>query len=188
MEKKVDLRIKKTHKALLQALQELLCEKSFDEISVSELCDRAEIRRATFYKHFADKSELLAYMIQQLQQDYNNKNEISFDTQNPGTYLINIFTYFIDFLEENKTMVSTILHSNARHIVLDILSDQIEFDLKIHFRTAYKDDPSLELSPEIIAVLYSGAMIRCVQWWITKDSHISKEELIQQFKLLMKKL
>ena len=41
MEEKIDLRIQKTHRALPGALRELLSEKSFDEISVSELCDRA---------------------------------------------------------------------------------------------------------------------------------------------------
>lgn len=60
MEEKVDFRVKKTRKALLQALRALLSEKSFDDITVTELCERAEIRRVTFYSHFGGKEELFS--------------------------------------------------------------------------------------------------------------------------------
>ena len=56
MEKKLDLRVQKTRAALTSSLYSLLCEKGLNEITVTELCDRAMVRKATFYKHFADKS------------------------------------------------------------------------------------------------------------------------------------
>ena len=55
MEVKLDLRIYKTYKALHEAFTEILEHKSFEDLTVNELCDKAMIRRATFYKHFADK-------------------------------------------------------------------------------------------------------------------------------------
>lgn len=186
MAEKLDLRIRKTHKALLKALQELLCEKSFDEISVAELCERAEIRRATFYKHFGDKSELLAYMIQELQREYNAANEVDFYIQGLSSYLIAIFNYFLDFLDENRDMVRTILNSNAKNVVLDILSQQLELDLKMHFRASKQTDESGKIDPEMMAVLYSGAVVSCARWWITKEKQMPKNEILQQFAMLMK--
>ena len=50
-----DLRIEKTRKALKRAFLELLEKESFENITVAELCDLAEVRRATFYTHFPDK-------------------------------------------------------------------------------------------------------------------------------------
>ena len=38
----------KTYRALLQALRAILWGKIFDDITVTELCERAEIRRGTF--------------------------------------------------------------------------------------------------------------------------------------------
>ena len=64
MEKKVDLRILKTHKALCETFSTLLEEKKFEEITVNELCQRAMVRRATFYKHFADKYEYFASLVE----------------------------------------------------------------------------------------------------------------------------
>lgn len=185
MDEKLDLRIKKTHKALRKAMQELLTEKSFDEISVTELCERAETRRATFYKHFGDKSELLVYMIQELQQEYNARNEVVFDIQNPKKCMTTIFKYLIDFLDENRNMARTVMKSNAKHIVLDILSEQITFDLKNHFAAMQQNKDVNKFLPEMMAIISSGIVINCSQWWITNSNHISKDEVIKQFELLV---
>ena len=49
-----DLRIKKTKRAILTAFNELLQEKPLDKISVTELAQRAEINKGTFYLHYTD--------------------------------------------------------------------------------------------------------------------------------------
>ena len=66
MEKKIDLRLQKTYLALRNAFTELMEEKRFEELTVNELCDRALIRRTTFYKHFADKYDYFAFYIREM--------------------------------------------------------------------------------------------------------------------------
>lgn len=185
MDEKLDLRIQKTHKALMKAMHELLTEKSFDEISVTELCERAETRRATFYKHFGDKSELLIYMIRERQEEYNARNEVVFDIQNPKKCMITIFKYLIDFLDENRVMAYTVMNSNAKNIVVDILSEQLIFDLKNHFSEMIQSSETNKFLPEMMAVVFSGVVISCAQWWIANSSRVSKDEVIRQFKLLI---
>lgn len=48
---KDDRRSKKTEKALLRALSELLEQKQLREITVNELVQRADLHRSTFYTH-----------------------------------------------------------------------------------------------------------------------------------------
>lgn len=182
---KVDLRIKKTHAALLRALRELLCEKGFNEISVAELCERAEVRRATFYKHFGDKSELLAYMIQELQKDYERKMSRDARELDEGEYLKEMLKNFLDFMDENQQMVRTVLGSSARHIVLDILSEQIEVDLRLHFRAMQKRGEKLPATPDLMAVIYSGAAVSCANWWIENSDSVSKQDVVCQFEALL---
>lgn len=188
MEEKIDLRIQKTHRALLGALRELLSEKSFDEISVSELCDRAQTRRATFYKHFADKTELLAYMIQELQRAYNARIATDTEQMDPVAGPVRIFRSLLDFLEENQGMVRTILNSNGKTVVLGVLNEQLERDMKQHFRTAAQAGAIPGQNPELLAVLYSGAVINCAQWWLTRGSRMTKEQVVDQFALLVQRL
>ena len=188
MEEKVDLRIRRTHKALLRTLRELLAEKSFDDITVAELCERAEIRRATFYKHFGDKNELFAYMIQDLQRSFNEKNGLNSSFEDPSKYCTRAFQHFLDFLEENERMVHKVMGSSARYIVIDILSEQIESDLKFCFISAKKHGVTVSIMPEMLAVLYSGAAVSCARWWITKGKPVPKDEMVKQFSLLMERI
>ena len=62
MEEKMDLRIKKTYLSLHNAFVELLEEKCFEELTVNELCDRAMIRRTTFYEYMK-KLEIHGYLV-----------------------------------------------------------------------------------------------------------------------------
>lgn len=54
-----DRRIQKTLNLLHEALRALIREKPYDEISVQEILNRANVGRSTFYMHFRDKDELL---------------------------------------------------------------------------------------------------------------------------------
>ena len=56
---KNDARVRYTRMRIREAFFECLKEKSVNRITVKEICDRAEINRATFYKHYADPFELL---------------------------------------------------------------------------------------------------------------------------------
>lgn len=57
--KKSDLRIIRTKKLLRNTLLQLLEEKKFENITVSELTARAGINRKTFYLHYASTRDLL---------------------------------------------------------------------------------------------------------------------------------
>ena len=54
-----DKRIRKTKKFLKQSLIDLLENKPFDQITVTELCRQADISRITFYSHYDDKYALV---------------------------------------------------------------------------------------------------------------------------------
>ena len=55
MTNKNDLRVIKTNKALFNALLDLMKEKTFEEIKISDVCSKALINRSTFYAHYNDK-------------------------------------------------------------------------------------------------------------------------------------
>ncbi|WP_313180851.1 TetR/AcrR family transcriptional regulator [Lacrimispora sp.] len=55
---KIDLRVMKTKRAISNALLELLQKKSIDKITVTELTQKAEINKGTFYLHYTDIYDL----------------------------------------------------------------------------------------------------------------------------------
>lgn len=58
-----DLRIRRTHKLLIDALRSLLEEKDFEDIHVKDICELAMVHRTTFYKHFEDKYQLMSFAL-----------------------------------------------------------------------------------------------------------------------------
>ena len=70
MEQKTDLRILRTYRSLNEAFTGLMEEKRFEDITVGELCERAMIRRTTFYKHFADKYEYFTFYIKEMRESF----------------------------------------------------------------------------------------------------------------------
>lgn len=55
----MDKRILKTKKCLKESLRELMCEKPFEKITVTEICKRASTGRVTFYNYYEDKYDLM---------------------------------------------------------------------------------------------------------------------------------
>ena len=54
---------------IAESMKKLLSKKPIDKIRVTELCKEAEIERPTFYYHFKDKYDLVAWMIIQSAYD-----------------------------------------------------------------------------------------------------------------------
>ncbi|MGI5220452.1 TetR/AcrR family transcriptional regulator [Nocardia sp. CA-290969] len=54
-----DRRVRRTREALHRALIELMMERAYDRITVSDVIARADVGRSTFYAHYRDKDDLL---------------------------------------------------------------------------------------------------------------------------------
>lgn len=54
-----DPRIRRTQSLLQSALSKLLEEKQFRDISITDICNQADIARVTFYQHYENKEALL---------------------------------------------------------------------------------------------------------------------------------
>jgi len=61
-----DLRVRRTRKLLQKALLEAASEKGFAHVTVSDITERAMVNRATFYRHYEDKYDLLTHYIEEL--------------------------------------------------------------------------------------------------------------------------
>lgn len=70
-----DARVRYTRMVIEQSFLELLKEKPVGKVTVTELCEKAQINRATFYKHYLDVPDLL----EKIEEDLFDKIRASFD-------------------------------------------------------------------------------------------------------------
>lgn len=64
----IDARVRYTRKVIEDSFLALLKEKPYARVTVTELCERAQINRATFYKHYLDVPDLLEKIEEELFQ------------------------------------------------------------------------------------------------------------------------
>lgn len=62
-QRKQDLRVIKTKSLIKNAFLELIEEKGYSKVSVTDIVDKAMINRNTFYLHYYDKEDLINEMI-----------------------------------------------------------------------------------------------------------------------------
>ena len=65
-----DLRVRKTITAIRKAFEELICEKEYERIRVSELCARAMVNKKTFYHYYSSLDALLAELQEEMSSEY----------------------------------------------------------------------------------------------------------------------
>ncbi len=62
MANKVDVRIVKSKESLMSALVDLLNKKKLEDLTISEICQEADVNRNTFYSHYTSVRELFDEM------------------------------------------------------------------------------------------------------------------------------
>lgn len=80
MARKDDRRIQRTRKALRDALYALVLDRGYDDLSVQDITDKANLGRATFYLHYREKDELLEDLLRELTENFTQRsgNKIRF--------------------------------------------------------------------------------------------------------------
>ena len=179
MEQKLDLRIRKTYLALHNAFVSLLEEKRFEDVTVNELCDRAMIRRTTFYKHFADKYEYFAFYIREVVAEFQNR--LAPDVMEGGidAYLLHMCRELVRFVKQHESFVTNLKNSSMFPMLLSILLDQISSDalqvLKRSELSARIDKKQLEG----IAAFYAGGVGNTLFLYAKQDGPIDEEHFLR---------
>ena len=182
--KKDDLRIIKTKKALYNALINLMKNKTFEEIKVSDICNEALVNRSTFYAHFEDKYTLLSSFINSLKDSFLNELNTNTKTSNSKEYYTEVIKIFLAHIEREKDTYLSIAMHNRDSILVDIIYDVINKDIKNKFNEDEKLKES-SIPKEIIAKFFFGAVVNVGIYWLYNIDKYTKEEILNYLILLI---
>lgn len=185
IDKKDDLRIRRTYKLLFESLLDLLSEKRFEDISVTDICENAMIHRTTFYKHFEDKDQLLKFCIKEFQIKFTKENNDDYKFNNLTDYYFNIMKNILEFITspENKAHFVALLKNN-RNSIQTIFHESIVEDIILKLEETKKNGNEILVPVPLIAEYYAGAIISVIRWWFESNMPIPVEELIKYSTLL----
>ena len=172
---KRDKRLVRTKKAIIAALIELLTEKDLSEITVTELTERAEINRKTFYLHYdrieniiADFGEdVLTYTERVLREHVEKNGSIDVSVQ---------FGAINSAITENLEFFRMFVRSGAYHI---FISTQIrsEYIKSLRATIAMYFRGGVLLSPFVMEFIVSGVTAMYIRWLETDLPTVSLDTL-----------
>ena len=177
---KEDLRVIKTKKALSEAFIELLSEKHFEEITINELCDRAEIRRATFYKHYTDKFHFLACFTRSLRDKFDSHFTASERPINTADYYIDYVYQAIEYLDSNSDPVDNMLKSDLFPTMMTIITEQNYRDTKEKLQKSVAAGMRLHASIDTVAAMFTGGVATSIYIWLLSGKKKPAKELAHE--------
>ena len=116
-----DRRVERTRQVVRDAFLALMAERGLDEISVQDICRRANIGRSTFYIHFENKDQLLDAGLADLRQFLG-----SITTSGGGGKLRYPFLRgLIDHVLEQRRLFRSVIGRRSGHVVRTRFRDMI---------------------------------------------------------------
>ena len=96
-----DRRVRRTRALLQNALMSLMIEKGYESITVQDIIDRADVGRATFYAHFADKQSLLSSRLEDLRGRLLQEQRATLMTVGNGAHALSFSRAMLEHASES---------------------------------------------------------------------------------------
>jgi len=179
----LDMRVRRTHKFLWDALMSLLAERDFESITVTAICERAMVHRTTFYKHYEDKYGLLFSGI----QDELNAHFEAFDSavdkplemdEEPDTMarFVTVFEHVLKHERFYRLMITGDGFSKFSTLLRKSLADRFERRLR-------REGKQTSVPIALHAQLHAAVMVTMIAWWLENDrpyTPVEMAELLQR--------
>lgn len=183
MENKQDLRVQKTYQALTDTFSEMMGEMPLEEIKINELCNRAQVRRQTFYTHFDGKEDFTQFYLSRVRGEAEAYVGTDIDV------FIHSFQETIhnaiQFLQTHERMIHRSAQNSDLTQALEVLTDQVSQSFGGALRDVLHQDA---LSPEelhMLSVFIAGGtlqVLRCCQ--MQSDGEADSEMVAQMEDML----
>lgn len=171
----MDRRQQKTRDAIFRAFSKLLEAKRFENITVQEIIDEANIGRSTFYAHFETKNELLKSMCTEIFHHVFTEHppqEADHDFSEGSRSLEQKLEHILYHLRENKLNLKGLLASESGELFMRYFREYL-----VDLFLKYKDDFLFNVPDDYLLNHLVGSFSETVKWWISKDTSYTPEEM-----------
>ena len=162
----MDKRVEKTKSALTTALFDLLETQSIDQVSVTELCDKAGVNRRTFYIHYSNVDDIF--------EDYQNEksNEVYNTLTRTNGGVETLLDTFDSILMSNYQGFRQLCLNQKHHELIDKLQEMLfntlEDALLVNQSSA---------NDQLVLQYLSSGLINSYIYWFNHPDRLSYQEL-----------
>ncbi|MEC0226414.1 TetR/AcrR family transcriptional regulator [Paenibacillus alba] len=174
----VDRRILKSQEAIKHAFINLMSEKNFDEITMQDISDSANVGRRTIYHHYLDKYDLLDKLIEEHIHELRKLCELASDMDFIKSNLL-----WFEYFESHYSFFSAMLSSKGapffRSRFLNFVIEELEKEVNI------TEGNNTGLSKEVILKFFGTALVGIVESYFKKEILDSPQSIAEQVGILL---
>lgn len=171
-----DRRVLKTKASLRDAMLALMAPRGWDEMTIQEICDKANVGRSTFYVHYQSKDDLLLEGMNDL------RDMISAQTAEAEGSGFHFLTGLLDHMDQQREVFKAAIGRRSGHGVArrfkKMVFQLVEIELKRRRHPAAKNP--------WVAMFVAGGIVEAMAWWVDapeppsiKDMKRELDELAQ---------
>lgn len=182
----MDRRQRKTREAVFHAFTALLAKKEYNQITVGEIIDTADVGRATFYAHFETKDYLLKEFCQELfchifdseKEEHDHRHIFTCSGSDP------VFLHLLQHIKNNDNNILLLLSSQNNDLFLRYFRVNLETLVESHL--SLFDSPKRSQVPDDFWKNHIvSTFIETIKWWIGTGMKESPETITNYFYLLI---
>lgn len=170
-EQKIDRRIRRTKKLLLQGLTKLMYQKKISKITVTELTDLVDVNRATFYLYYKDIFD----MLEQIETELFNNFSKAFEnfSKATATYdsMISFFIFVFEFVQENSEICKILLGPDGDYSFIE------KFKNTIKQYQPPMDNTSSKMKLTYLRPFIISGCIGIIQQWLEDDMIMTPKDM-----------
>ena len=175
--RKVDIRVIKTKKAIREAVVQLLGAQTIDEISITELAEVAQINRKTFYNYYQNPNQILEELEAELAEEFVSAINASdweswYDGQNFDFH--KIFSCVTKSVQENKETYRYLLKIKKTSDIMIKIENRLKVEAVEYF------SKYLDMDQEFIVMIMEyviGGMFAVYRKWFSDGQRVSAEDV-----------
>ena len=174
----------RTRQALLDATRAIVCERGYDNISITEITQRANVATGTFYNYFPSKQHAFEAVLAEIKRQFNIRlDEVRERIQDPALRMATTLRFTFQEARENHEW-NMFLDYSGRRNRRPILQDEARLrdDLELGVQGGRFQVDSLELTHTLVV-----SMIRQVNLDL-RANRLSVETIDRVSKSIMKML
>ena len=179
----MDRRQKKTREAIFIAFTSILSKKRYNQITVGEIIEKANVGRATFYAHFETKDFLLKELCEELfchvfdaSEAGGEKHRHIFACDAPASVILHLLQH----LQKNDNNILELLSCENNELFLRYFKENLKVlvQKQPHIFGEKKDDkiPDAYWMNHI-----SVTFVETIKWWIDNGMKEDSETLCKYF-------
>ena len=179
----MDRRQRKTREAIFSAFTELLAQKDFNQITVGEIIEKADIGRATFYSHFETKDFLLKAFCEELfchifdtENEEENGHRHIFQCDGADSAFLHLFQH----IGRNDNNILLLLSSQNNELFLRYFRSNLETLIESQI-TAFDGSRDHRLPDEFWKNHIIATFVETLKWWISSGQKESPETITEYF-------